>query len=525
MSLLTISHAAGSTQQQFTLVELALEDAQQYSFPTVNGAVIKSILEIADGALVKQLTPEEASDDLPVKRTQKRNRRSLIWRHYDEMDSSSSVRCRICSKMQSFEGGSTSNLHRHISTRHPEVSSQLLADRQHLQSSPASEDTSTQPKTAVDLDLAADESEKLDEAGVNSPCDIYLDQDGCIVGDIIPVKIGVKRSKRSLIWKYYDETDSSSSARCCICRKLQSFEGGSTGNLHRHISKRHPEVYSQLLADRQQSSPASEGTSTQPKTAGVTEKRRKLFVDSDLDLATDESDKLEEAGINSPCEIYLDEDGVGHIVSDDRPVQVTRNKRSLIWRHFEHLDSLNAARCHICMKKIQCSDGRSTSNLHRHLSKRHPAVFTQLLEDGKQKSRPNSSRGSNVTRATSTLSATHCSGALEDSRASEGEKQMFKREQELIEALRRAQRQEARALEDQRELLEMLRVGNAREAAAEREEIESLRKAQLEEAKYLSKQREELKSEKQELQIQREELQQEREKLVLLSNKPDPATI
>ncbi|XP_033971926.1 uncharacterized protein LOC117471193 isoform X2 [Trematomus bernacchii] len=503
--------------KQVTFVELALGDAQQYSFPTVNGAVIKSILEIADGALVKQQTPEEASDDLPVERTQKRNRRSLIWRHYDETGSSSTVRCRICSKWQSFEGGSTSNLHRHISTRHPEVSSQLRADRQHLQSSPASEDTSTQPKTAVDLDLAADESEKLDEAGVNSPCDIYLDQDASIVGDIIPVKIGVKRIKRSLIWRYYDETDSSSSARCCICRKLQSFEGGSTGNLHRHISKRHPEVYSQLLADRQQSSPA-EGTSTQPKTAGATEKRRKLFVDSDLDLATDESGKLDEAGGNSPCEIYLDEDGVGHIVSDDHPVQVRRNKRSLIWRHFEHLDSLNAARCHICMKKIQCSDGRSTSNLHRHLSKRHPAVFTQLLEDDKRKSRPNSSRGSNVTGATSTLPATHCSGALEDSRASEGEKHMFKREQELIEALRRAQRQEARALEDQRELLEMLRVGNAREAAAEREEIESLRKAQLEEGKYLSKQREELKSEKQELQRQREEL-------VLLSNKPGPATI
>lgn len=99
----------------------------------------------------------------------------------------------------------------------------------------------------------------------------------------------------------------------------------------------------------------------------------------------------------------------------------------------------------------------------------------------------------------------------------EGEKRLFRRERELLESLRRMQREEARALEHQREQLEKQRAANAREAAAERGQIESLRKAQLEEAKDLSRLKEELQKEKAELQEKWEELQQEREKLLLFS--------
>lgn len=99
-------------------------------------------------------------------------------------------------------------------------------------------------------------------------------------------------------------------------------------------------------------------------------------------------------------------------------------------------------------------------------------------------------------------------GALKGTRPFLQQKRMFKKERELIQALRRTQKEEARALEHQRELLEKLRAANAREAAADREEIESLRKAQQEEAKELNAQREELQREKAELQKKWEELQQ-----------------
>lgn len=94
-------------------------------------------------------------------------------------------------------------------------------------------------------------------------------------------------------------------------------------------------------------------------------------------------------------------------------------------------------------------------------------------------------------------------------------------ELELIEALRRTQKEEAQALQRQRELLEKLQTVSAREVAAEREKIESLRKAQQEEAEELRRQREELEKGKAELQKKWEDFNQEREKFMLLSKSTD----
>uniref|UniRef100_A0A3B5AX87 Uncharacterized LOC103375433 n=1 Tax=Stegastes partitus TaxID=144197 RepID=A0A3B5AX87_9TELE len=211
--------------------------------------------------------------------------------------------------------------------------------------------------------------------------------------------------------------------------------------------------------------------------------------------------------------------------SDDRPVGRTQHKRSLIWKYFEHLDSLKAARCRICIKKLQYSNG-GTSNLHRHLSKRHPTVFAELVANRQQPSllkSPQDSKTNGDTEETVWMTEQRqVPDVLEVSEASEGERRVFRRERELIEALRRTQREEAQALELQRKLLEKLRAAYAREAAAETEKIESLRKAQQEEAKELYRQREELQKEKAELHKKREEFQQEREELVLFPEDSKP---
>ncbi|XP_068587247.1 uncharacterized protein [Cebidichthys violaceus] len=366
----------------------------------------------------------------------------------------------------------------------------------------------------------------VNEAGFNSAIDsIPEGAQGHPVKEITheeasddrPVKR--RRNKRSLIWRHYEELDSLAAARCCICRKLQSFEGGSTSNLHRHMSKRHPEVFSQLAADRQHPPPPHSSLSSDANVEVVLE-------DGDFDTLNSTMNGVLEGAQGGPAEQIRHEEA-----SDDHPVKRRRSKRSLIWRHYEQLDSLAAARCRICMKKLQYFEGGSTSNLHRHMSKRHPEVFSQLLADGQHPPPPHSSQSSGVNGDTlmppenvgATEKQRQFSGLLKVSKASEGEKRVFRRERELIEALRRAQREEARALEHQRELLERLRVVNAREAAAEREQIESLRTAQLEEAKDLSRQREEVRKEKTELLKKWEELQQEREELILLSSGQQPS--
>ncbi|XP_040893975.1 zinc finger BED domain-containing protein isoform X2 [Toxotes jaculatrix] len=353
------------------------------------------------------------------------------------------------------------------------------------------------------------------------------------------------RHKRSLIWRHYEHLDSLNAARCRICmKKLQCFEGGSTSNLHRHMSKRHPEVFSRLVTDGLNPPPSSQGSnahgdkSTSPETAGATEQRRftveVALEDGDSDIHTTMNESDISSGINGILEAAqgdpAEQEQVTHgEASDGRPMRRNRHKRSLIWRHYERLDSLNAARCRICMKKLQCFEGSGTSNLRRHMSKRHPEVFSRLVANGLNP--PPSSQGSNAHGDKSTSPETagateqrRFTGALKGSRACEGERRVLRRERELIEALRRTQKEEARALEQQRELLEKLQAAGAREAAAERETIESLRKAQEEEAKELSRQREELQKEKAELQkktaeLQKkwEELQQEREEHLLFS--------
>lgn len=58
---------------------------------------------------------KETSDDPSAGR-----RRSWIWSHFELKDGS--ARCRICSEnLQACKGGSTGNMHRHMSAKHPEV--------------------------------------------------------------------------------------------------------------------------------------------------------------------------------------------------------------------------------------------------------------------------------------------------------------------------------------------------------------------------------------------------------------------
>ncbi|KAM8894569.1 uncharacterized protein AB9W97_011117 isoform 1-T6 [Spinachia spinachia] len=294
-----------------------------------------------------------------------------------------------------------------------------------------------------------------------------------------------KRNKRSLIWRHYEELDSLAAARCCICKKLQSFEGGSTSNLHRHMSNRHPEVFSQLAADRRPPPPTHSSHISDANVEVVLE-------DGDSDTLNSTMNGIQVCTQGDPAKLMRHKEK-----SDDHPVTHRRSKRSLIWRHYEQLDSLAAARCRICMKKLQYYEGGSTSNLHRHMCKRHPEMFSQLLADGLPPPPPHSSHISGVNG--NTIVPPKIAGATGKPRqfsATKGENRIVRRERELIEALRSAQREEARALEHQRELLEKLRAMNAREAAAEREQIESLRTAQLEEAKDLSRQREEVQKEK-----------------------------
>nr|XP_046241820.1 zinc finger BED domain-containing protein [Scatophagus argus] len=508
--------------EQFCSVEVTLENSDAST--TEDGAVLNSAV---NGTPADQMTHEEASDGRPAK-----SRRSLVWRHFERLDSLGAARCRICmQKLQCFEGGGTSNLRRHMSSRHPKVFSQLVSNRQNpppshsSQASDVNGDTLTPPETvgATEKSLFSVEVALEDRGSDSLTTGNDADLNSAANGFVEAAQEGPVRRRRSLIWRHFECLDSLTAARCRICmKKIQYFECSSTSNLRRHMSKRHPKVFAQLVANGQnpppshssQASDVNGDTLTPPETVGATEKSLFSVEVALEDRGSDSLTTGNDADLHSAANGIME-------AAQKGPV---RERRSLIWRHFECLDSLAAARCRICMKKMQYVKGSSTSNLRRHMSKRHPKVFSQLVANGLSLPPSHSSQASDVNGDTltppETFGATEkslFSGASKVSRAYEGQKHLLRREQELIESLRRAQREEARALDHQRELLERLRAANAREAAAEREQIQSLRKAQLDEAKDLIRQKEELQEEKAELQKRWEELEQEREEFFLFS--------
>ncbi|XP_032374427.1 uncharacterized protein LOC116691134 isoform X5 [Etheostoma spectabile] len=474
-------------------------------------------------------------------------------RHLDALHNkgNNKAECNICRSNLSYKAGSTNNLRRHLNSHHPWV--QVAEDVRQRRSHNDSDDQDNAASVEVTLEDSDTHTTVMDADNSSAINGILDAAQGCLAQQMTHEEesddrsVKCRQKKRSLVWKHYEYLDSLAAARCRICmKKLQCSKGSSTSNLHRHLSNRHPGVFSQLVAVKQHPSPphssqgssANSDTSTPPETVGAPKKQRQFSVEvtlEDSDIHTTVNDADINSAINGILEAAqgsLAEQITHEEESDDRSVKRKRNKRSLVWRHYEYLDSLAAARCRICMKKLQCSEGSSTGNLHRHLSNRHPGVFSQLVADKQHPSPPHSSQSSNANGDTSTPPETvgapkkqrQFSGKLKVSRASGGKTSVLRRERELIEALRRVQKEEARAVEHQRELLENLRAVNAREAAAERQQIESLRKAQLEEAKDLSRQREEVQKEKTQLQKKWEELQQEREELVLLLSREQQAS-
>lgn len=106
----------------FSLVEVALDD-EDSDITTVNGAeiscAIDEIIEAAEDATVEQKKQKEANGDIRTSR-----KRSSIWIHFERMENQRRAVCLICKK-KIHHNSNTSNLHRHLSKKHPVAFSEL----------------------------------------------------------------------------------------------------------------------------------------------------------------------------------------------------------------------------------------------------------------------------------------------------------------------------------------------------------------------------------------------------------------
>ncbi|XP_038164572.1 zinc finger BED domain-containing protein isoform X1 [Cyprinodon tularosa] len=414
-------------------------------------------------------------DDLNHIPNRHSRRRSLIWRLFEHLDNLNAARCRICMKKLHKSGG-ISNLRRHLVKRHPHVLSELLSSNH--QPSQALNDSSVSNDTYIVAEPSPTPVKLVLDAGQSHILTSLNEAEIPIIGSLQNQPQGESVQK-------IKETEGSNA------------DGAEGVTVWDGVQKWIP-VEVSLEDGNSDVTPSNEPEDT-----------NHVINDSLQEVSTQ---KASHSGATDD--------------SSDKPPTKNR-RRSMIWKHFDILESAEAAQCRICSRKLQCFDSGGTGNLHRHLSKRHPEAFSELGSNQRQQLSPHTNSHGGTTKnlfikpEQSTVRPSLPTTGQKTPRQPEVEIRVFEMELELIEALRRTQKEEAQALQRQRELLEKLQTVSAREVAAEREKIESLRKAQQEEAEELRRQREELEKGKAELQKKWEEFNQEREKFMLLSKSTD----
>ncbi|XP_056134871.1 zinc finger BED domain-containing protein [Lampris incognitus] len=324
--------------------------------------------------------------------------------------------------------------------------------------------------------------------------------------------------RRSVVWKFFKVVNEKE-LQCLLC-KVSVYHYGHTTNLLRHLRAKHPAEFNSM----------EDGQNQQPGQNPNDERQQHIVTNGDQYCSVEvamEDDSGAIAAVNEAEITYaingllspVEEDEVKQSPQEARDdVAPSTRARSSIWMHYERLDDQKCALCLICMKKIHHHS--STSNLHRHLSKKHPQAFAQLggiIKKLPSNTIQHSPEKDDLSKSPKTsMAKKESSDTSELTWVADAELRVLERERELIEALRSAQRQEALALEQQRELVEMLRKANAREAASERERIECLRRSQQDESQALGRQRRELEKERAELQAKWAQLHREQEELECL---------
>ncbi|XP_061622118.1 zinc finger BED domain-containing protein [Phyllopteryx taeniolatus] len=439
-------------------------------------------------------------------------KRSGVWDYFNDVCPESVV-CLLCrTSMFKHEQGSTTRMLRHLRTQHPTEAAAMAAKKQGRGTTIVSS-VGMQPMETGEAQVEVELEEGYSDLATVNEDDI----DSAINGILVAVQGGEpvkerpkeavvavvrgelpssgKCHRRSLIWKHFEPLGSLNAAQCLICKKKIMCSEGKTSNLYRHMSKTHPQVNPRGGKAVNEADTDSEMNgiigADQGECVGERQEEEKVMIENLLSST-------------SKC-----------------------HRRSSIWKLFEPLGSLDAAQCLLCKKKMKCPDGK-TSNLHRHMSKTHPQVHRRAGKALKLTKPSSPSQISSVLQETCPVELTdegEIADVIQVSKATAAERRIFRRERELIEALRRTQREEAKALEHQRELIESLRAVNAREAAAEKKQIESLRRTQQDEAKDLMRQREELETESAEQKRRWEELEQEKKQLLLLCNEPAAPTL
>ncbi|XP_040168343.1 E3 SUMO-protein ligase ZBED1-like [Anopheles arabiensis] len=249
---------------------------------------------------------------------------SSVWKHFERLGDR--AKCQYCQNTFSFSTGSTANLKRHLARKHP------TDPLQEMYAEVAESEPSSPP--------AETNGEQTWDDGIEG---ILIPKVECVMP-----QVETKPKPQQLVssvWKHYDRDGSS--AKCHHCPRVISYSHGSTSNLKKHLIRKHP--------------------------------------DASLDPEPTPGDELAgEQGEDDPSSPSQWSEGIEGIVVPKKEQATPGGKMYAdIWNHYDRDGTM--ATCHYCYRSIAFSAG-STSNLKKHLTRKHPMVTVQSRPAKKRQS-------------------------------------------------------------------------------------------------------------------------------------------
>ncbi|XP_031425614.1 zinc finger BED domain-containing protein isoform X3 [Clupea harengus] len=406
------------------------------------------------------------------------------------------------------------------------------------------------------------------------------------LGDAEGVTATTSSRKRSAVWMHYQKVDDERKALCLLCKEKIQHQS-STSNLLRHLQKKHPSHFSKLetrplkrtggrrtcCMNTPQASTdlmvnvhtdKHQSNDTGTPSSAVSSPNHQLNTEQLVQSPNHSSDSCSVSVMlgdseRAPLENEIEDmeehgaiEGILCAATGERPgsdqnselgdadgasAATPSRKCSAVWMHYQKVDDERKALCLLCKKTIHYQS--STSNLLRHLQKKHPSHFSQLetrplkrtggrrtccmntpqastdlmvnVHTDKHQSNDTGTPSSAVSSPNHQLNTeqlVQSPNYISDSCPGWSEGRVLQRDRELTEALRRVQREERLCLEQQRQLLE-----KSRELQAESHALYTERYTLQEEAKLLHKEKEEMQEERAKLQNERKEVERLKQEL------------
>ncbi|XP_041916988.1 zinc finger BED domain-containing protein isoform X2 [Alosa alosa] len=510
-------------------------------------------------------------------------KRSIVWSFFKEEDDKQVV-CLICMRtIHHF--GKTTNMLRHLRSEHPGEFSDFNFESivTGLTAKTARNTKNNISNGLVEAVMLGEPERAPQENGIED-MEVHGVIEGILcasagqgpssdqnseLGNADEVTVTTHSRKRSAVWMHYQKVDDEKKALCMLCKEKIQHQS-STSNLLRHLRKKHPSNFSQLEMNTLQHAGGQKIYHMNTPQASTdlivnchTEAHQSNQTGTSVNSAVRRPNhqlNAEAVMLGSPekappengiedMEVHGAIQGILRAAAGQGPssdqnsskadaegvtAAAPSRKCSAVWVHYRKVDDEKRALCLLCKKKIQHHS--STSNLLRHLQKKHPSHFSQLevhslKHTGGRKTHTDIQRSNHTNAPSSAVNSPNCQLVVEQHLQSTcyssnscpglSESHVLQRERELTEALRRVQREEGKCLEQQRELLE-----KSRELQAETHALHTERCALQEEAKMLQKEKEEIQADREKLQNEKNEVERLKQELkdeqaMLLGQRPE----